>query len=438
MITNSLLNDLLSKVRDVGKRLNSSSKNEQQTLLQQCEQLIAMEGEARGLALAQVILDRYALLASDEKKAFFRGVLDCFGADPERLGRAVERWLQTQDEYSARELHFASEPRSQNLFRRLNQPPDATQSLVNMRSDLLSFVREDRDLIELDKDFVHLFSSWFNRGFLELRQINWGTSAEVLEKIIAYEAVHEINGWSDLRQRVASRDRRLYGYFHPALGMEPLIFVEVALTTEVPSSIQSILQKNRPELAPDQATTAVFYSISNCQKGLKGISFGNFLIKQVVEHLRLEFPALETFITLSPVPGFRKWALQQIDSAEPFITEEDLALIRTLADTPFGQVEEKARDNKVLLKLLAKYLVKARHKNGGAVDPVARFHLGNGARLENMHLLGDVTTNGLKNSWGCMVNYQYHVDEIEKFHEAYANDDQIVISKTITHLLSMR
>ena len=396
-----------------------------------------MDGEATGLAHAQEILDRYKMLEASEKQSFFEEVLNRFGTEDDNLQKAIANWQKSQDESSARRLHFASEPRSQNLFRRLNQVPEATLTLVEMRSDLLSMLRDMPDLKELDQDFAHLFASWFNRGFLELQQIDWTTSAEVLEKIIAYEAVHEINGWDDLRQRVAAPDRRLYGYFHPALGMEPLIFVEVALTDRVPSTIKSILDKDRPELSPEKATTAVFYSISNCQKGLKGISFGNFLIKQVVETLRQEFPNLETFITLSPVPGFRKWAMKQLDDPDTFLTSHDLDLINTLAAAESDEaVLDIAKGNQNLARLAVKYLVKARAQNGGVVDLVARFHLGNGARLENIHLLGDITSNGISNSWGCMVNYQYHVSEIERNHEAYVNNDEIIVSQNISHLLS--
>lgn len=435
----SLLNDLLSRVTDIGKRLDLSSKVEKESIVQQCERLMGLKGEATGLAHAQEILDRYKQLELEDKQSFFMELLNQFGMSGDELEKAIENWQQNQDQSSARRLHFASEPRSQNLLRRLNQAPGATLALVEMRSDLLKTLAENPVLKELDKDFSHLFASWFNKGFLQLQRIDWATSAEVLEKVIAYEAVHEINGWDELRQRVASADRRLYGYFHPALGTEPLIFVEVALTDQVPSAIEPILAKDRPALPPEKATTAVFYSISNCQRGLKGISFGNFLIKQVVETLRQEFENLETFITLSPIPGFRNWAFRQSDDPDTILNDRDLDLIDDLsvAETD-GTIAAFAEDKSSLLELAAKYLVNARAPIGGAIDPVARFHLGNGARLENIHLLGDVSANGINNSWGCMVNYQYHVKDIEKNHEAYVNNDDVIVSQNVSRLVKAR
>lgn len=433
---NGFLSDFLNRVTDIGRGLDSVIKQQEKPLLEQCETLLSKQGEATGLAQAQQVLRRYEGLDDDEKQAFFLAVLSRFGIDETVLNQAIARWNAEPNGANARELHFASEPQSQNLIRRLNQAPAGTHALVKMRADLLRFTRNHPELIDLDRDFAHLFASWFNRGFLKLQSMDWSTPADVLEKVIAYEAVHEIRSWSDLRQRVASPDRRLYSYFHPALGNEPLIFVEVALTNTNPDAIAPILEKQREPLAPEQATTAVFYSISNCQVGLKGISFGNFLIKQVVESLREELPKLETFITLSPVPGLRRWALKQLDEPGDVMTPELLAFIRELERARSqGQLLDITGDSKTFRKLVATYLVAARSPRGGAADPVSRFHLGNGARLENIHLQGDVSDNGIRNAWGCMVNYQYQIKHIEKNHEAYVNNDEIIASPKVVAFL---
>lgn len=432
----NLLGDLLSRVSDIGKIMGADKKMSDLSLPQHCEELLGKEGEATGLARATYILDRYKSLPQEERLEFFQNILNNFGTDKKALEEAVNAWMNDKSEATARNLHFVAEPRSQNLIRRLNQASNATLKIVKMRTDLLRFVKDHPPLKSLDQDFSHLFSSWFNRGFLQLQRISWETPASVLEKIIAYEAVHEISSWDDLRLRVAAPDRRLYGYFHPALGMEPLIFVEVALTNKSPNAIAPILSDSRVHLDPENATTAVFYSISNCQRGLKGISFGNFLIKQVVESLHQEFPNLKAFVTLSPVPGFRRWALRQDKTPDPVVTEEDLIFIAQLEEAKQKDtLSELLKDRTGLRKLLAKYLVSTRSPRGGATDPVSRFHLGNGAQLENIHALADTSPNGLNNSWGCMVNYQYRISDIEKNHEAYVNGNEIKTSSTVQSLL---
>ena len=236
------------------------------------------------------------------------------GPDRERLSQAIEAWRAQPSDDDASGLHYASEPRRQELFRRLNRAPGGTAALVAMRAGSDSKLNDHPALNGVDRDLSHLLASWFNRGFLVLQRIDWSSPANVLEKIIRYEAVHEIRDWDDLRRRIDPPDRRCYAFFHPALIDEPLIFVEVALTAAIPSAIGPLLDKERTPLPQSAARTAVFYSISNCQQGLAGISFGNFLIKQVVEVLRRDLPKLDTFVTLSPVPGFMRW-LRQEDSA---------------------------------------------------------------------------------------------------------------------------
>ena len=319
------------------------------------------------------------------------------------------------------------------MIRRLNRAPGGTSELVAMRADLLSAMNGHKDLATLDRDVVHLLSSWFNRGFLVLRRIDWSTPANILEQIIRYEAVHEIRDWDDLRRRIDPADRRCYAFFHPALVDEPLIFVEVALTESIPSAIAPLLAEDRQPVPVERARTAVFYSISNTQRGLGGISFGNFLIKQVVEELRRELPKLENFVTLSPVPGFMKW-LKTADDV-PVSDEERALLAISTNRTGSNNAELAAQLRAVVEPLAAHYFLRARTSKGRLINSVARFHLGNGARLERIDWLGDLSPKGLRESAGIMVNYLYRLEDIEKNHEAYANQGEVIASSAVKKLL---
>ena len=306
-----------------------------------------------------------------------------------------------------------------------------------MREQLLDALERRDDLEAVDADFVHLFSSWFNRGFLVLRRIDWSTPAIVLEKIIRYEAVHEIRDWDDLRRRIDPPDRRCYAFFHPALVDEPLIFVEVALTDGIASAITPILANKRQTLVPERATTAVFYSISNCQRGLAGVTFGHFLIKQVAEEIAREISRLSTFVTLSPVPGFANWlAGERAIENSPALNAEDREKF-SLLDRPDWWREAETADvlREPLLRAAGAYFLTARTRRGTPVDPVARFHLGNGARLEQIDWLADTSPKGLAQSHGLMVNYLYDLEDIEKNHEAYAQQQAIVASSAVTRLV---
>src|SRR5450631_4671017 len=303
MSNNAFFSDLLASISERGRTLlrragSSDGKQDTSELTELCEALLSGRGEASGTAMAREVLDRYRDLDEAGRLSFFETLTRHYGPDREKLAHAIETWRAQPNDDDARDLHFASEPRRQELIRRLNRAPGGTGELVAMRADLLSAMKDHNDLAALDRDVVHLLASWFNRGFLVLRRIDWSTPANILEKIIRYEAVHAIGGWEDLRRRLEPPDRRLYAFFHPALGDEPLIFVEVALTTAIPEAIQPLLAPERTPLGPAAATTAVFYSISNAQRGLSGVNFGNFLIKQVVEDQRREWPRLHTFVTL--------------------------------------------------------------------------------------------------------------------------------------------
>ena len=405
-------------------------------LLALSQRLLKGRGEASGAATARTILDGYAALGAAEKRAFLEGVATRLGPDLDALAAAARAFLEAPDAAAAADLYDRSEPVRQELIRRLNHAPGGTLALVKMREDLLDAAGENAALKALDRDFRHLFASWFNRGFLVLRRIDWTTPANILEKIIRYEAVHEIAGWEDLRRRLDPPDRRLYAFFHPAIGDEPLIFVEVALTAAIPDAIQPLLAPERAPLAPAAATTAVFYSISNAQRGLSGVNFGNFLIKQVVEDLRREWPRLQTFVTLSPAPGFGAWlARERADETSKLITAEARRAL-DLTDHPGWTAKATATSAaaRALAPLAAHYFLHARSPSGRALDPVARFHLGNGARLERINPLGDLSETGLRQSLGLMVNYLYDLDHIEANHEAYANRGEIAASPPVRKL----
>jgi malonyl-CoA decarboxylase len=413
---------LIDRTRE--RRIDGAARSH--NLIELCEELLSGRGEASGVALAREIFAGYDELTTGPRIAFFETLATRFGVDRERIDAAVDAWAREGTDEAAAELHLAAEPRRQELFRRLNLAPGGTAALVSMREDLMDAMAHRDDLSPVDQDFVHLFSSWFNRGFLVLRRIDWSTPAIILEKIIRYEAVHQIQDWNDLRRRIDPPDRRCYAFFHPALVDEPLIFVEVAFTNGIPRAIAPILDHNGNALRPDSANTAVFYSISNCQRGLTGVSFGSFLIKQVVEEISREFPRLARFVTLSPAPGFAAWLARERASNNPILLPEDLAELSELDKPDWWKDGAAERLQEPLLHAAATYFLSARSKTGGALDPVARFHLGNGARLEQLNPFGDLSEKGIAQSHGLMVNYLYDLDDIEKNHEAYAQNRTIV------------
>jgi malonyl-CoA decarboxylase len=438
-MANAFFTDLLSTISERGRTLlrrgkpGDDGREDAASLIELCEALLSGRGEASGTAMAREVLDRYHHLEPEERREYFHALARNFGPDRAKVTEAIEAWLAEPGDGNGGALHFASEPRRQELIRRLNRAPGGTGDLVAMRADLLTLLDGHRDLAALDRDIVHLLGSWFNRGFLVLRRIDWSTPANILEQIIRYEAVHEIRDWDDLRRRIDPVDRRCYAFFHPAMADAPLIFVEVALTENIPSAIAPLLAVDRQPVPIERARTAVFYSISNTQRGLGGISFGNFLIKQVVEELRRELPKLDTFVTLSPVPGFMPWLKQDKDLP---LTDEDRALLRGV-DEPnwFENAELTLQLRAVIEPLAAYYFLKARTPKGKLIDSVARFHLGNGARLERINWLGDLSPKGMRESAGVMVNYLYRLDDIEKNHEAYANEGEVVASSAVKKLL---
>jgi malonyl-CoA decarboxylase len=401
------------------------------------EALLSGRGEASGVALATEILCVWQKLDTDGRRAFLTTLAERFGPDQAKLDRTIESYRAEPSAKTIMNLHKAAEPRRQEVIRRLNLAPHGTEALVRIREELARHLKSHPDLEALDADFAHLFSSWFNRGFLVLRRIDWTTPANILEKIIRYEAVHTIRDWDDLRRRLEPSDRRCFAFFHPQLLDEPLIFVQVALAKEIPAAIGTLLAEDREPIAADQATTAVFYSISNCQEGLRGVSFGNFLIKQVVEDLKRELPGLNTFVTLSPVPGFAGWlASERANDQSSIVTAQDRAVLSLLDQIDWNEDAGKREAIKAaLIPIAAAYMLKARSPSGKPVDPVARFHLGNGARLERLNFLGDLSPRGMKQAHGLMVNYLYKLDDIETNHERFAAKGEVVAANAVRKLL---
>lgn len=415
MQRNWFLGDLLSQLLD--RPGNRRGKDDKRSIVELCEALLSTEGEVSGYMLASTILDRYQTLDDSEKLDFFCYLNDHLELDAAELVKTARDYAEDRSVDLYQKLSEVAEPKRQELLRRLNQPSGATQELVAMRVDLLRFVKSNPELKRTDIDFVHLLRSWFNRGFLVLRQISWDTPARVLDKIVAYEAVHQIDDLDDLRRRLYPPDRRCFAFFHPSMPNEPLIFVEVALTSEIPNAIDALLSDAQTPIEAEQAKVAAFYSISNCQRGLAGISFGNLLIKQVVTELSRELQGLDTFVTLSPIPGLNQWLAGETEHPEHGHTAQTV-----VAGTASPQD---------LRAMAARYLMFAKREDGMPLDPVARFHLGNGAELHELHAEADLSPNGRSQSGGVMVNYLYDLSKTERHHEEFATHATIEASRSV-------
>jgi malonyl-CoA decarboxylase len=418
----------------VGPTERASPERKARNAIAFCHALLSERGEVSEAALAREALAAYRELPDSGRALFFDLLTSEFGADRAALLAAMDRYRDRPTPQSLIALQRATEPPRQEMFRRLNTAPGATAALVAMRSHLLQGLKAHPDWQPIDADLSHLFTSWFNRGFLTLQRIDWRTSALVLEKLARYEAVHAVAGWRDLHRRLEA-DRRCFAFFHPALPDEPLIFIEVALSKGISDKVQPLLDQSSPVGNPQEADTAIFYSITNCQDGLRGIHFGNLLIKQVAQQLGLEFPRLRSFATLSPVPGFRAWLGtigKELAAAEGG---------RAIADT-IGRIDDKdwrkneqfaQRLEAALVPLCAYYLIHARHNND-ALDPVARFHLGNGASLERINWLADTSRRGMQQSAGLMVNYLYRLEDVEENHEIYVKEQRVAASRQVMKL----
>jgi malonyl-CoA decarboxylase len=439
----SFFGELLTAISDRGRQILDLSgivSSQGETVESLSRALLSGRGEASGVVLARQILTRYKALDDEGRHQFFRFLAETITPDTDKVLNAARGFVQSPGPDTLKRLTQSIEPPRLEYLRRLNLAPGATADIVAMRKDLLRFLRSDDALAAVDRDFVNQLVSWFNRGFLVLQRIDWSTPANILEKIIRYEAVHEIQGWDDLRRRLDPADRRCFAFFHPSLVDEPLIFVQVALTRDVPGSIRQVLEEQKREPQEmREPTTAVFYSISNCQDGLRGISFGNFLIKQVVEDLARAIPSLKTFVTLSPVPGFSTW-LERAKASQilTYLDATEMAILDNLADEGWTDDEELAEAmHPVLMAAAAHYFLAAKNIHGRPVDPVARFHLGNGARLERINWLGNTSPKGMKEAHGLMVNYRYDLRDIERNHELFANSGAVAASKPVRTFLKV-
>lgn len=394
-----------------------------------CRTLIREKGEASSAAAARDTLAAYLALDDAARSRFFDVLARDFSPAPASVIDAARAYADDPSPAHLERLQDVAEPVRQELFRRLNMAPGGTAALVAMRLAVLNGLAKHPAWRVIDADLKHLLRSWFNRGFLTLQRIDWRTSAIVLEKLIAYEAVHQIQGWDDLRRRLQA-DRRCFAFFHPQLPDEPLIFIEVALTRSISARVQPLLDVDSPVSDPANAGCAIFYSITNCQEGLRGISFGNFLVKQVAQELRAELPKVRRFSTLSPVPGFRAWLIAQRERLVGGANGEVLrALFERLHDAPAPQ----AADEALLMPLAAYYLAQVR-KGDEPLDPVARFHLGNGAVMARLNWSGDSSAQGWSRSFGIMVNYVYRLNEVERNHEIYANEHRVIALPAVQQL----
>jgi len=412
-------------------------------LIVNCKKLLSERGEAAGVSLAKITRDLYRELDKKGQDKFFAALLAEFSPDPARVLAASKAYAAEPSAENLAQLSLAAEPPRQELLRRLNRAPGGTATILHMRERLLELKTEHRELDAVDWDFRHLLSSWFNPGFLQIVRVDWHTPAYLLEQIIAHEAVHEIRDWNDLRRRLEV-DGRCFAFFHPALPDEPLIFVEVALMDKMADAVPPLLDAQSASNDPSRATTAVFYSISNCQPGLRGVSLGNFLIKNVVDVLSREFPRLKVFCTLSPIPDFVTWLDRQLKAAEPPQSKPLAQVLQAmgtklgadiikLASDPANAVERLASLKAPLMHLCATYLLHRTEAGETAQDPVARFHLNNGAKLERINWLADTSKKGLRQSLGMMVNYLYEPKAIEGNHDKFVKGE-IVASRHVRQL----
>ena len=420
MIKINFFNDLINSLFDKPNKKKSfnffSDKKKILSTKDFIDNVALAKGEVSALGYAEFLMQHCEKLDEKELIIFFKLMRENFDISSLELSQAVDEYKVNSNSENLITLMKFSEPKRREIFRRCNGISRGTIRLVNLRKRLLGILKKNPELKAVDYDLVYLFKNWFNRGFLILRPINWETPAHILEKIIAYEAVHEINSWDELRLRLAPKDRRCFAFFHPAMQDEPIIFVEVALMKNIPSKIQDVLEEKRDFLEPDEANVAVFYSISNCQKGLSGISFGNFLIKQVANDLKFEFNNIKKFVTLSPVPGLRNWIKNKKPKFEMILEK-------------FKKSEQFLKVEPSLMNCAGNYFLNSDRSDGMPNDPVARFHLGNGASLEQINYLGDTSLNGLNLSGGLMVNYLYDLDKVEENHEAYTSENKLNISK---------
>ncbi len=452
-----LMSRSLDKMREIvasatGRKDEPSEKTLERIRRQLHECAEGRGGEVSTRQRAARLADTYLGLDDAGRHAFLRIIALEFGPEPKRIARAHEAYqaaVGTPHQWDAEaQLRAAMRSARIRILTQFNAIPQGVKFLVDLRADLLRFLPGDKELQSLDRELEARLSAWFDVGFLELARITWHSPAALLEKLVEYEAVHEIRSWTDLKNRLDS-DRRCYGFFHPRMPLEPLIFVEVALVEELADNVQQLLDEHAPVLDASRASTAIFYSISNTQSGLRGVSFGNFLLKRVVDDLKRDFPKLKTFATLSPIPGLARWASKHPAEVAAAFTDADwkrLAAagvdgpesprLREVLGGKAGWQDDEALARALqapLSRVAADYLLNAR-REGKPADPVARFHLGNGARVERLNWLADTSAKGLEQSWGLMVNYLYDPDRIEDNLESFASEGRIDAATAVKRL----
>ena len=423
---------IISSIADVGKGLlgkRFSEKRDLETLVQLCDDLISYKGTASGIAIAREISEIYKILDKEQKLNFFLTINEKFKPNLKSIDDEISIYLKDRNKYNLDNLGNAIEGNRQELIRRMNMAPDGTSVLVSMREDLIKFTKNNPELKDFDHDIRHLFKSWFNPGFLRLERITWETKAAVLEKIIKYEKVHKILDMNDLKRRL-QEDRRFFAYFHPVLADEPLIFVQVAFGDGLGKSIQDIMKPITGNF--EKSNTATFYSISNCQEGLMRVTLGNFLIKRVVHEIQSENSNIKNFGTLSPLPGFADWFKNFSDNKLADILKNyDITKIAFLkSDTVKLGDQRIVEEKEAIKKVVVHYLLNEKNNNQ-PLNPVSRFHLGNGASIEDVIINGNVSDYGYQESFGIMVNYIYHLNKLEKIHEDFASKKIISYSDKI-------
>jgi malonyl-CoA decarboxylase len=445
--------DIAASARDVlsGAPRPDLSRDDAEHLREQFRECLAARGGAVSTRARAADLGRtYLALNATGRERFLRLLAEEFDIDHAAVAALGERLARAKGDADRarieRDLRQALEPPRVKLLTHFNALPVGVKFLVDMRAELMALSADDPVLAGLEGDLKSLLASWFDVGFLELARITWDAPAALLEKLIVYEAVHEIRSWADLKNRLEA-DRRCFAYFHPRMPEEPLIFVEVALVQGIADNVQSLLDESAPVGDPGEADTAIFYSISNCQRGLAGISLGDFLIKRVVDSLAAELPHIKTFATLSPIPGFRRWLVRRLaEEGDALLTAgEQRALLQIEGAPSFAALLERpdwARDEGLaqalrvpLTRLAARYILNEKTSRGRALDPVAHFHLTNGARVERLNWRADLSEKGLHQSFGMMLNYLYRLPDIEANHEAYRGEGRIAASGILNRLV---
>ncbi|MDA9974816.1 malonyl-CoA decarboxylase [Candidatus Pelagibacter sp.] len=431
------LKKIISSIADAGQKLFSIKnikKNDLESIISLCDDLISHKGAAFGITVARDITELYQSLSPENKLLFFKQINEKYKPSFKKVNEAIENYTKSQNERTLSDLFKVSEGNRRELFRRMNMAPNGTAIIVALREDLLKILKSNKELSELDNDLRHLFRAWFNPGFLKLTKITWDTKAAVLEKIIKYERVHQIKDMNELKRRLGE-DRRFFSYFHPALEDEPIIFVQVALTKGLGKSIQELMKPSSNDQKKND--TATFYSISNCQEGLSRVTLGNFLIKRVVYEIQEELPHIKNFGTLSPIPGFADWFSyleeSKIKNILGDLTNQNVSFLKS-KDMKIG--DNRIVENKeAIIKLVAHYIINEKNKKGFPINDVSRFHLGNGAIVEDIVVNANVSETGFKRSYGVMVNYLYELKNIEKNHEDYMNNNKVIVSDKIKKYL---